>query len=98
MPAQLWSTTLDPETRTLRRLTLEDAAEASHTFGLLMGDKVGSVGRCWSSTGRTMHLSIALPQCCLCTPWQPAALCAALRPQARTVCCACAILILLSNR
>jgi DNA gyrase subunit B len=41
MPEQLWSTTLDPATRTLRRLTLEDAAEASHLFTLLMGDKVG---------------------------------------------------------
>jgi DNA gyrase subunit B len=40
MPDQLWSTTLDPATRTLRRLTLEDAAEASHLFTLLMGDKV----------------------------------------------------------
>lgn len=41
MPEQLWSTTLDPATRTLRRLTIEDAAEASHMFALLMGDKVG---------------------------------------------------------
>lgn len=41
MPEQLWSTTLDPTTRMLRRLTIEDAAEASHMFSLLMGDKVG---------------------------------------------------------
>jgi DNA gyrase subunit B len=40
MPEQLWSTTLDPATRTLRRLTLQDAAEASHLFALLMGDRV----------------------------------------------------------
>jgi DNA gyrase subunit B len=40
MPEQLWNTTMNPETRTLRRLTLEDAAEASHMFALLMGDKV----------------------------------------------------------
>lgn len=40
MPEQLWSTTLDPSTRTLRRLTLQDAAEASHLFALLMGDRV----------------------------------------------------------
>lgn len=41
MPEQLWSTTLNPETRTLRKLTIDDAAEASHMFALLMGDKVG---------------------------------------------------------
>ena len=40
MPDQLWRTTLDPTRRTLRRLTLEDAAEASHLFALLMGDRV----------------------------------------------------------
>lgn len=41
MPEQLWATTLNPATRTLRKLTIEDAAEASHMFALLMGDKVG---------------------------------------------------------
>ena len=41
MPLQLWETTLNPAKRTLRKLTLEDAAEASHMFTLLMGDKVG---------------------------------------------------------
>ena len=41
MPEQLWATTMDPERRTLRKLTLNDAAEASHMFALLMGDKVG---------------------------------------------------------
>ena len=41
MPEQLWSTTLDPKKRTLRRLTIEDAVEASRIFTLLMGDKVG---------------------------------------------------------
>lgn len=40
MPQQLWDTTMDPAKRTLRRLTLDDAAEASHMFALLMGDKV----------------------------------------------------------
>jgi len=38
---QLWQTTLNPETRTLRKLTLEDVGEASRVFALLMGDKVG---------------------------------------------------------
>jgi len=41
MPEQLWNTTMNPETRMLKRLTVEDAAEASHMFTLLMGDKVG---------------------------------------------------------
>ncbi|KAI8466431.1 MAG: DNA topoisomerase [Monoraphidium minutum] len=40
MPDQLWDTTLNPESRLLRRLTLDDAAEASHMFALLMGDRV----------------------------------------------------------
>lgn len=41
MPEQLWSTTMNPKTRTLRRLTTHDAVEASRVFTLLMGDKVG---------------------------------------------------------
>ena len=40
MPEQLWDTTLNPDTRILRRLTIEDAAEASHMFALLMGKNV----------------------------------------------------------
>ncbi|GAB4814025.1 hypothetical protein N2152v2_001071 [Parachlorella kessleri] len=40
MPEQLWQTTLNPATRMLRKLTVDDAAEASHLFALLMGDKV----------------------------------------------------------
>ena len=40
MPEQLWRTTLDPSARTLRRLTIADAAEADALFSLLMGDRV----------------------------------------------------------
>ena len=40
MPEQLWATTMNPESRTLRRLNIDDAAEASRMFELLMGDKV----------------------------------------------------------
>ena len=37
---QLWETTLNPETRTLRQVTIENAAECDHIFSMLMGDEV----------------------------------------------------------
>ncbi len=40
MPQQLWDTTMNPETRTLKRMTIEDAAEADRIFTILMGDRV----------------------------------------------------------
>ncbi|MBS3029769.1 MAG: DNA topoisomerase (ATP-hydrolyzing) subunit B [Dolichospermum sp. DET50] len=40
MPAQLWTTTMNPETRTLKRVEIEDAAEADRIFTILMGDRV----------------------------------------------------------
>ncbi|MCI8399517.1 MAG: DNA topoisomerase (ATP-hydrolyzing) subunit B [Oscillibacter sp.] len=39
-PQELWETTMDPETRTLRRITLDDAVKADETFTILMGEKV----------------------------------------------------------
>ena len=39
-PIQLWETTMDPETRTIIKITLEDAEKADETFSILMGDKV----------------------------------------------------------
>lgn len=37
---QLWDTTMDPETRLLRQVDIENAAEADRTFSMLMGDEV----------------------------------------------------------
>ncbi len=37
---QLWSTTMDPEARTLRQVNISDAQEADRTFSMLMGDEV----------------------------------------------------------
>ena len=39
-PHELWETTMDPETRTLRRITLEDARRADEIFTILMGEQV----------------------------------------------------------
>lgn len=40
MPTQLWETTMDPEHRMLKRLVVEDAAEANIVFSSLMGARV----------------------------------------------------------
>ncbi len=39
-PHELWETTMDPATRTLKRIDLEDAVKADETFTILMGEKV----------------------------------------------------------
>jgi DNA gyrase subunit B len=39
-PEQLWTTTMDPKFRTLKRVTIDSAAEADHLFSMLMGDEV----------------------------------------------------------
>ncbi|MGF1987383.1 MAG: DNA topoisomerase (ATP-hydrolyzing) subunit B [Nostoc sp. ZfuVER08] len=40
MPQQLWDTTMNPETRKLKQVEIEDAAEADRIFTILMGDRV----------------------------------------------------------
>ncbi|MBC6476630.1 MAG: DNA topoisomerase (ATP-hydrolyzing) subunit B [Hormoscilla sp. GM7CHS1pb] len=40
MPQQLWDTTMNPDTRTMKRVEIEDAAEADRIFTVLMGDRV----------------------------------------------------------
>ncbi|HAV22999.1 MAG TPA: DNA topoisomerase IV subunit B, partial [Bacteroidetes bacterium] len=39
-PEQLWSTTMNPETRTVLQVSIENAADADRTFSILMGDEV----------------------------------------------------------
>lgn len=39
-PEQLWTTTMDPERRSLKQVSIESAAEADHLFSMLMGDEV----------------------------------------------------------
>ena len=37
---QLWETTMDPETRQLKQVTVDESAEADRIFSMLMGDEV----------------------------------------------------------
>lgn len=39
-PEQLWETTMNPEKRSLKKVSIESAAEADHLFSMLMGDEV----------------------------------------------------------
>jgi len=39
-PEQLWETTLNPENRILKQVTIDNAVEADNVFSMLMGDEV----------------------------------------------------------
>ena len=40
MPKQLWDTTMNPQSRMMKRVEIEDALQADRIFNILMGDKV----------------------------------------------------------
>ena len=40
-PEQLWETTMDPKTRIMIKVTMEDAMKADAIFNVLMGDEIG---------------------------------------------------------
>ncbi|KAJ6834980.1 DNA gyrase subunit B, chloroplastic/mitochondrial-like isoform X2 [Iris pallida] len=56
MPLQLWETTLDPETRLLKQLVVEDAAEANVVFSSLMGERVDVRKQLIQSCASTVNL------------------------------------------
>ena len=40
-PEQLWETTMDPDRRLLKQVSIDDAASADYVFSMLMGEDVG---------------------------------------------------------
>ncbi len=57
-PDQLWETTMNPETRILKRVTIEDALEASETFEELMGAEVAPRRRFIEENARFAELDV----------------------------------------
>mgnify|MGYP000523728114 CR=1 FL=1 len=50
---ELWETTMDPTTRILKQVTLDEAADADETFAILMGDDVDDAAPSSSATPPT---------------------------------------------
>ena len=57
MPAQLWTTTMNPETRTFKQVEIQDAAEADRIFTILMGDRVAPRREFIESYGSKLNLT-----------------------------------------
>ena len=55
---ELWETTLNPENRLLKKITIDDAARADQTFSMLMGDLVPPRKRFIQSKAKTANLDI----------------------------------------
>lgn len=57
-PEQLWNTTMDPEQRVLKKITIDDAEEADKTFDMLMGSEVGPRKKFIQTYSKTADLDI----------------------------------------
>src|SRR5580692_7649119 len=55
---QLWETTMNPDTRTLKQVTIESAAEADRVFSMLMGDEVAPRRDCIESHAKYAKLDV----------------------------------------
>ncbi len=55
---QLWSTTMNPKTRTIKKIFIEDAVEADQTFSMLMGDDVQGRKQFISENAKEANLDI----------------------------------------